>query len=65
MFFSEDGKRCYTYSVTEFREGDPDIRSFTEDFVNAGGAAWTVLHVVKTVGDGHVTFDIDFTEFRG
>ena len=65
MFFSEDGKRCYTYTIYEFRTGASEFCSITEDFVNCGGAKWIVLPVYKTVGNGYIQFDIDLTEFRG
>lgn len=65
MFFSEDGKRCYTYTIKEFHAGTSEICAITEDFVNCGDAKWIILPVCKIVGNGYIQFDIDFTEFRG
>lgn len=65
MFFSADGKRCYTYTINEFHVGKSEICAITEDFVNCGDAKWIILPVYKTIGNGYIQFDIDLTEFRG
>lgn len=65
MFFSENGERCYTYTIKEFYAGKSEICALTQDFVNCGEAKWIILPVRKTVGNGYIQFDIDFTEFRG
>ena len=65
MFFSGDGKRCYTYTIHEFHAGKSELYSFTDDFVNCGDAKWIVLPVYKIVGNDYIQFDIDLTEFRG
>lgn len=65
MFFSEDGKRCYTYIIKKFKAGESAYYELVEDFVNCGEAEWREIPVFETIGNGYIQYDINFSEFAG